>query len=128
MKNRQPKKAMAGMTAAMITSRYGTTVMAESTKAATPITGGMIWPPEDAAASTPPAKGRLNPRRSIIGMVSTPVDSTLTTGPPEMVPNMAELTMAAWAGPPRSRRVATNASLISDRPPAEAPNRLPSTM
>ena len=59
------------------------------------MTGGMIDPPEDAAASTPPAKTLLKPRLTIIGIVSTPVDNTLTTGPPVIVPNMAELTIAA---------------------------------
>ena len=65
------------------------------------MTGGMIEPPEDAAASIPPANTREKPRRTIIGMVSTPVERTLTIGPPEIVPNMAEETMAACAGPPR---------------------------
>ena len=88
----------------------------------------MIEPPDEAAASTPPAKTRENPRLSIIGMVSTPVESTLTTGPPVIVPNMAEEKTAAWAGPPRRLRVSRNASLISACPPAQRPNRLPSTM
>lgn len=78
------------------------------------MTGGMICPPEDAAASTPPAKVREKPRFSIIGMVRTPVDSTLVTGPPDMVPNSADDTMAAWAGPPRRRRVHRKATLMSD--------------
>ena len=46
-----------------------------------------------------PKSTRENPRCIIIGMVSTPVERTLTMGPPEMVPNMAEDTIAAWAGP-----------------------------
>ena len=53
------------------------------------------------------------PRLIIIGIVRTPVDSTFTTGPPVMVPNMADETIAACAGPPRSFRVQRNASLIS---------------
>ena len=85
----------------------------------------MIDPPDDAAASIPPAKTLEKPRRAIIGMVSTPVDSTLTIGPPEMVPNIAEETMAACAGPPASLRVQRKASLINDCPPAEAPNSEP---
>ena len=89
------------------------------------MTGGMIEPPDEAAASMPPANTREKPRFIIIGMVSTPVESTLTIGPPEIVPNIAEDTMAAWAGPPRRRRVQRKASLISDRPPAEAPNSDP---
>ena len=112
----------------MITSRYGTAVRAASTKAATPITGGIIEPPDDAAASIPPANTFEKPRFIIMGMVKTPVDSTLTTGPPEIVPNIADETIAACAGPPRNLRVHRNASLISERPPAEAPNKPPSTM
>ena len=85
----------------------------------------MIEPPDEAAASIPPAKVGEKPRLIIIGIVRTPVDSTLTMGPPEIVPNMADDTMAAWAGPPRRRRVQRKASLISDLPPAEAPNSEP---
>ena len=89
----------------MITLEYGTAVSEAKTKAATPMTGGMIEPPEEAAASTPPAKTLEKPRLTIIGMVRTPVDSTFTIGPPEIVPNIAEDTIAAWAGPPRRWRV-----------------------
>ena len=42
-----------------------------------------------------------------------------------MVPNMAELTIAAWAGPPRMVRVQRKASLISVLPPADLPNSAP---
>ena len=92
-------------------------------KAATPIIGGIIAPPEDAAASTPPAKTFENPLFIIIGMVSTPVDSTFTTGPPVIVPNIAEETMAACAGPPLKFLVNKNASLINACPPAHLPKR-----
>ena len=91
------------------------------------MTGGMMEPPDDAAASTPPAKVFENPRLSIIGIVSTPVDSTFTIGPPEMVPNIADETIAAWAGPPRNLRVDLKASFIKDCPPAEAPKSEPKT-
>ena len=57
-------------------------------------------PPDDAAASTPPTNTFENPLLSIIGIVKTPVDKTFTTGPPVMVPNIAEETIAACAGPP----------------------------
>ena len=109
----------------MMTSRYGTPVIAARIKAATPITGGMIDPPDEAAASMPPANTREKPRCIIIGIVRTPVDNTLTTGPPVIVPNMAELTIAACAGPPRRRRVQRKASLISVLPPADFPKRAP---
>ena len=39
-------------------------------------------------------------------MVRTPVESTFTTGPPVIVPNSADDTTAAWAGPPRKFLVA----------------------
>ena len=39
-------------------------------KATAPITGGMICPPIDAVASTPPAKAERNPKRFISGMVN----------------------------------------------------------
>ena len=73
----------------------------------------------------PPAKTFEKPRFTIIGMVNTPVDNTLTIGPPEIVPNKADDTIAACAGPPASLRVQRNATLISERPPAEAPNNEP---
>ena len=41
--------------------------------------GGMIWPAEDAVASTPPAKAGWKPRFLIIGMVMTPVAIGLAT-------------------------------------------------
>ena len=84
-------------------------------------------PPDEAAASTPPAKTLEKPRLSIIGIVRTPVDNTFTIGPPEMVPNIADETTAACAGPPLSLRVQRKANLISERPPAELPNSDPRT-
>ena len=102
--------------------------MAARTNAATPMTGGIIDPPEDAAASMPPANTFEKPRFTIIGIVSTPVDKTLTTGPPEMVPNIAELIIAACAGPPRSLRVHLKASLMSVLPPADLPKSAPRMM
>jgi len=57
--------------------------------------GGIICPPLEAAASTPPANIFEKPLLTIIGIVKTPVARTLTTGPPEIVPNSAELTIAA---------------------------------
>ena len=67
--------------------------------------GGMIWPPVEAVASTPPAKDGLNPRLMIIGMVITPVPTTFATAEPDIVPNRLEAMIAAWAGPPRNRRI-----------------------
>ena len=79
--------------------------MAARMNAATPITGGIIDPPDEAAASMPPAK-------TLLTLVDHQLDCqdacrrTLTTGPPVIVPNIAELTIAACAGPPRRCRVA----------------------
>ena len=77
------------------------------------MTGGMICPPVDAAASIAPAVAGLKPRRMIIGMVKAPVPTTLATTLPDMLPNRAEETMAACPTPPRVRPVRAKAILIS---------------
>ena len=88
--------------------------------------GGMICPALDAVASTPPANAGLNPRFLMIGMVITPVATTLVTAPPDIVPNRPDARIAAWAGPPRKFRVAWNASLMSERPPPICSSMVPS--
>ena len=103
-------------------------VRSDITIAAAPMMGGMIWPALDAVASTPPAKAGENPRCLIIGIVMTPVATTLVTAPPDMVPNRPEARMAAWAGPPRNLLVTCTASLISDRPPPVRSSIVPSMM
>ena len=75
--------------------------------------GGVNCPPLEAAASTPPANELGKPCRFIMGIVNTPVPTTLAVGLPEMVPNRALATMAEWAGPPRMRAVAATAILSS---------------
>jgi hypothetical protein len=65
------------------------------TKAAAPMIGGMICPPEDAVASIPAAKVGENPRFLIIGIVKVPVPTILATVDPDIVPNMDEAKMAA---------------------------------
>jgi hypothetical protein len=70
-------------------------VMSAMRKATTPITGGMICPPVEAAASTPPAKLGLKPIFLDDGMVNTPVETTLATAVPESEPNRAEAATAA---------------------------------
>jgi hypothetical protein len=97
----------------MITSEYGTDERDAKTNAAIPITGGIICPPVDAAASTPPAKAGLKTVFIIIGIVRVPVPRTFTTGPPEIVPKVAYPTIAAWADPPRSFRVMIIANFMS---------------
>ena len=56
-------------------------------KATAPIMGGISWPPLEAAASTAPANLAENPRFLIMGIVMTPVPTTLATALPEIVPN-----------------------------------------
>ncbi len=60
------------------------------TNAAAPITGGMIWPPVEATASTAAANGGRNPVRFISGMVIGPSTITLATALPDTVPNRLE--------------------------------------
>ena len=76
------------------------------TNAAAPIIGGMICPPVDAVASTPPANDGEKPLFLIMGIEITPVPTTFETAEPEIVPNNELAMMAAWAGPPLKRRIA----------------------
>src|SRR5699024_528537 len=66
-----------------------------------PITGGRTWPPVEAVDSTAPAKVRLYPSFFIIGMVNTPVETTLATADPLIEPINPEARVATFAGPPR---------------------------
>ena len=84
----------------MATCAYGTTRNSAITKAAAPITGGMIWPPVEATASTAAANGGRKPVRFIRGMVIGPSTITLATALPETVPNRLEETIATLPGPP----------------------------
>ncbi len=70
-------------------------------KATAPITGGMICPPIDEVASTPPAKAARKPKRFISGMVNCPDATTLATPDPEIVPISADDSTQTCAGPPR---------------------------
>src|SRR6056297_1641811 len=97
------------MRAARTIWRYGIPVTSAIRNATTPITGGMICPPDDAAASTAPANVGRKPARLMIGIVNTPVETTLAIGEPESVPNAPEATIAACAGPPVIREVAVKA-------------------
>ncbi len=69
-------------------------------KAAAPMIGGVICPPAEAAASTPPAKWPGYPRRFMLGIVSAPVETVLATEDPEIVPKNADDTTETLAGPP----------------------------
>ena len=98
------------------------------TKATAPITGGMNCPPDDAAASTPPAKELLKPRSLIIGIVKTPVPTTFAETLPEMVPKKPLAAIAAWAGPPRKPPVRLTAIRSRTAPAPVASSTAPKTM
>lgn len=95
------------------------------------MTGGMICPPVLAAASIPAAKRGLNPCDLISGMVKVPVPTTFAAAEPENVPKAADEAMAAWAGPPRRRRVARiDIFMIASEAPVawiSTPNRMNTT-
>ena len=64
------------------------------------MTGGMIWPPVEAAASTAPANSGRYPVFFIMGMVTEPVVTVLPTEEPDTMPQRAEEMTATLAGPP----------------------------
>ena len=80
------------------------------------MTGGMIWPPLEAQASTAPAKAGGKPTFFIRGMVKVPVVTTLPAALPLTVPMVAEETTAALAGPPCIFPVATSAKSMNSSP------------
>ena len=90
--------------------------------------GGIIWPPVDAVASTPPANVGRKPRFLIIGIVMTPVPTTLATAEPDTVPKIDDAMMAACAGPPRNRRMAWKLNLIIEDPPPVPSSTAPMMM
>ena len=90
--------------------RYPTPVRSAITRAAAPIIGGMICPPEDAVASIPAANVGEKPRFLIIGIVKVPVPTMLATVDPDIVPNIDDARIAACAGPPLVFRVAKKAN------------------
>ena len=59
-----------------------------------------MMPPVEATASTAAAKAEVYPIFFIIGIVNTPVVAELPEGDPEIEPNIADATTAAFAGPP----------------------------
>ena len=98
------------------------------TKAAAPMMGGMICPPVDAAASTAPANLFEKPLRLIMGIVITPVPTTLATALPETDPNSPEAKTAACAGPPAVLRIIEKAMRIIDSPAPTPSSKAPRTM
>src|SRR5690606_2369280 len=69
--------------------------------AAAPITGGMICPLTEEAASIAPALTPEMPVRFISGIVKIPVETTFDTDEPDTTPFSADDTTATLAGPPR---------------------------
>ena len=97
-------------------------------KATAPITGGMICPPIEAVASTPPAKAARKPKRFISGMVNCPVVTTLATPEPEIVPISAEAMTAdlgrpAAPWPTRPSATSLNSAIMPARS-RNAPKRM----
>ena len=84
-------------------------------KATAPITGGMICPPIDEVASTPPAKAARKPKRFISGMVNWPQATTLATPEPEIVPISAEDSTQTCAGPPRQPPTEPERHVVEER-------------
>jgi len=93
-----------------------------------PITGGISWPPVEAAASTPAAKRAGKPAFRINGMVITPVDTVFATLEPETDPIRPEANTATKPGPPTNRPAAQRANSIIKSPAPDftknAPNRI----
>src|SRR4030042_6065031 len=90
----------AGMIAAFATSIYGIPNDSAIKNAAAPITGGIICPPVDAAASTAAANSGLYPSFFIIGIVKLPEPTVFDTELPDIVPSRALVITATLAGPP----------------------------
>ena len=116
------------MIAASTIFEYGTSMVSAMMKATAPMTGGMIWPPMDEVASTPPAKAEVKPKRFISGIVNWPEATTLATPEPETVPMSAEEATQTLPGPPcLSPNTAIEMSLKKSMTPAfsmKAPNRM----
>ena len=98
------------------------------TKAPAPMTGGINWPPVEAAASTPPANFGGKPARFISGMVMTPVETVLATADPVIDPMRPEPRIATIPGPPVMRPAAARASARMKSPAPERTRNAPSRM
>src|ERR671912_515325 len=73
-------------------------------KAAAPMTGGIICPLIEDAASMAPAFTPESPVRFMSGIVKMPPETTFDTEDPETTPLSADDTTATFAGPPRARK------------------------
>jgi hypothetical protein len=106
---------------------YGTCRNSAMTNAAAPMTGGMIWPPVDAVASTAAANGGRKPVRFMSGIVSQPSTMTLATAEPEMVPKRLEETTEIFPGPPRAPPVTARAKSMKNCPVPDFSRKAPKT-
>ena len=96
-----------------MTSTYATSSSTIMKKTAKPMTGGMIWPPLEAAASIAAASSPRIPTRFIIGMVMLPEMYTLPIVLPETVPTSALDVTAISGGPVRPVPKSARASPIT---------------
>ena len=94
-------------------------------KAAMPMTGGISWPPVEATDSMAAASCGLKPRRFIMGMVTTPVVTTLATTLPDIVPKSEEPRIAILAGPPRYRPISAMEMSVKNAEPPDLKRTLP---
>jgi len=90
--------------------------------------GGIIWPPVEAAASTPPAKRPRKPLDFISGMVITPVEAVFAMAEPLIVPVKAEEITATKPAPPRTRPATTLETSMTKSLAPEATRNPPNTM
>ena len=95
-------------------------VSSTMTKAPAPISGGMIWPPDEATASTAPARAGGYPSRRIAGSVIAPVEATLAEAEPEIEPNSAEARTETLAAPALRRPAAAAARFMKPWPASPA--------
>ena len=110
---------MAGSKAANIIWLYGIPVNSTITNAPAPINGGIIWPPDDATASTDAANllGYFN--FIIAGKVTIPVEATFADADPDIEPNRADDITETLAAPPLS--LPANAVAIFIKPEPASP-------
>ena len=90
------------------------------TKAATPITGGINWPPVEAIASVAAARSGGTPDFTIKGIVNTPTAATLATALPVIVPIRLDPTTATFWLPPVARPTSRMARSMNNFPPPMA--------
>ena len=106
---------------------YGTPRSSAITNAEAPITGGVTCPPQDADASTAPAKRELNPYFFISGIVSEPVVTAFAIAEPEIMPNSPDETTQTFAGPPEKRPATIVARSMNRRPSPVICARMPNS-